>query len=112
MGSAARASVVALCLLAAGTSQAAPRLATGTYVGDGAASRSIAGLGFSPQVLIIRGDLFEFPIITTATMPPGTVKGTLPSVNSGGANYIWMAFGSVPVGPRRGVAGCRFLRRR
>lgn len=115
----ARALAMAALLLAPAAGRAVPRLLAGSYVGDGAATRAITGLGFSPRVLILRGELLELPIVATATMPAGRVKflaasgGQIPNyvqsldadgftitsdirVNQAGTTYHYAAFAEVP----------------
>src|SRR4051794_31068322 len=84
------------------------QVSTGSYVGDGTAGRTITGLGLRPGVVVVKGDLDEFPVIRTRTMPvdlsrrlgsselgtlpdaiqtldsDGFTLGTHPSVNSPG----------------------------
>ncbi len=56
------------------------KVKTGTYIGDGAASRSITGLGFAPVVVIIKGndtdaaDDLTSAVLRSATMPAGMSK--------------------------------------
>jgi hypothetical protein len=54
--------------------QAAPEMKTGSYVGDGALNRAIAGLDFTPAVVIIKGDINEVAVIRTSTMPGDSSK--------------------------------------
>ena len=65
-------------LLVAGTAWA--RVKTGSYTGDGAPSRSFTGLGFSPAVVIIKGNDSGTPddltsaVLRSGNMPAGMSK--------------------------------------
>ncbi len=48
--------------------QAATRLATGNYTGNGTDDRAITGLGFQPDVVIVKGDVAETAVMRTSTM--------------------------------------------
>jgi len=82
MRSCARALWVLLILLFAGSASA--KVKTGTYTGDGSSNRIIAGVGFAPVVVIIKGndddggtgDLTS-AVLRSATMPAGMTKPLL-----------------------------------
>src|SRR5262245_55807116 len=52
-----RLAVLCLVLLPAAAHGTAYRIATGRYSGDGAPLRSITGLGFQPDLVLVKGDL-------------------------------------------------------
>ena len=66
-------SVVLLCLLGRRPGARA-EVTSGTYTGNGAASRQITGVGFRPEVVIIKGDVTESAVIRTSTLPAGMAK--------------------------------------
>jgi hypothetical protein len=91
------------------------QMATGTYTGDGLDDRSIAGVGFQPDVVIIKGNVAEQVVIRTSTMSgdvsktlnagtaftpdwiqsldaDGFTVGTDARVNQSGIDYYWVAF--------------------
>jgi hypothetical protein len=101
-----------LALAAAAT--AAAGVASGSYVGNGSASRSITGVGFRPDVVIVKADSSSArAIVRTATMSLSkemtgaaaaalnyvfsldadgfTVTSNL-RVNQSGLTYYWIAF--------------------
>lgn len=114
--------LVALCAVVLGQPVAAlgqARMATGKYTGDGTASRAIAGVGFAPEVVLIKGVLNQRTVIRTATMTgdaskeltlngslepdhilsldvDGFTVGSDSSVNDNGVVYYWTAFQSNP----------------
>jgi len=49
-------------------------LQTGSYVGDGAATRTIGGLAFQPDIVIVRDDNGDQAIIRTSSMPANASK--------------------------------------
>jgi hypothetical protein len=61
--------------------------ATGTYTGDGTDNRDITGVGFQPDVVIIRYDNNTAPVIRTADMPADRAK-RITSNTSLQPNYI------------------------
>ena len=87
---------------------------TGIYVGNGVDNRQITGLGFHPDVVIIKSVLTQQAVVRTSTMtgdvsknmatgeivsdaiqsldPSGFTVGTLPQVNSGPGLYQWVAW--------------------
>ena len=71
--SAARFLAFGVLILMAVTSPVAAQqyMATGTYVGDSTAGHVITGVGFRPDVLIIKGDTGEVGFCATSTMPVG-----------------------------------------
>ncbi len=112
------ASVVLICLLAVGTAARA-EVMSGTYTGNGAGTRQITGIGFRPEVVVVKGDIDESAVIRTATMPAGTAKqlaqdqppltnriraftadgfeiGSDADVNAAGVTYAWVAFSANP----------------
>jgi hypothetical protein len=89
--------------------------ATGTYTGDNADPRAFTGLGFQPDVVIIKGNTFQTAAIRTSTMTGDAAKpmtgataltadiiesldadgfttGNNGRVNASGVTYWWMAF--------------------
>lgn len=56
----------ALCLCLA--APAAAQMATGTYVGDGVDGRAITGLGFRPDVVLVKANDTKPAVILTSTM--------------------------------------------
>lgn len=107
----------ALVLLCLGLSLSAPaqgQVVSGTYTGNGAANRAITGVGFEPDVLIIKGNVTQTAVIRTNTMIGGLTKpigataltagvvqsfgadgftlGADASVNQNGTTYYWIAF--------------------
>ncbi len=89
--------------------------ATGSYTGNAADDRAITGIGFNPQVVIVKADDSETGIIRTDTMTgdnskqmtddtalvadriqslsaDGFTLGTDDEVNRDGRTYRWMAF--------------------
>ncbi|MDO9693206.1 MAG: hypothetical protein Q7W56_00585, partial [Candidatus Latescibacteria bacterium] len=110
--------IILVCLLAAAVSARA-EVTSGTYVGNGAGPRQISGVGFRPEVVIVKGDLTDPAVIRTATLPAGRSKllagdhplepnrirdltadgfeiGSDKDVNSSGVVYAWVAFSSSP----------------
>ncbi|MCK4775430.1 MAG: DUF11 domain-containing protein, partial [Candidatus Krumholzibacteria bacterium] len=90
------------------------RVASGSYTGDGADDRAIAGIGFEPDVVIVKGDLSESALVRTSTMngdvsrelgeksallpdliqsldPDGFTVGTSDGVNKPAVTYYWTA---------------------
>jgi hypothetical protein len=88
---------------------------SGSYTGDGLDNRAITGLGFQPDVVIIKGDNNQTGVIRTSTMPGDNAKpltggtgltanlvqsldaagftiGNDARVNTSGAEYYWIAF--------------------
>ncbi|MEW5874875.1 MAG: Ig-like domain-containing protein [Candidatus Zixiibacteriota bacterium] len=89
-------------------------LAHGVYVGTGSATQSVSGLGFSPDLVIIRGDQNTASVIRTSSMPGDMAKklgtndpvqtglitaldgdgftvGNAPGINDLGIAYYWVA---------------------
>ncbi|MBA4378932.1 MAG: hypothetical protein C0395_09830 [Gemmatimonas sp.] len=110
--------VAGLCILC-GALSAQAEIHSGRYTGTGAASRTITGAGFRPEIVIIKGDITESAVIRTATMPAGDSKqlaqdqpmitnrivgftddgfeiGSDADVNASGVEYAWVAFSSSP----------------
>ena len=101
------------------------KFASGTYTGNDVDNRAITGLGFKPDVVIIKGDNPEKAVTRTATMPGDAAKpmvtklavaadliqsldadgftlGRGKPVNDNGKTYHWIALragaGSIKVG--------------
>jgi hypothetical protein len=51
-----------------------PMILTGGYTGDGAAAQSIGGMGFSPDVVIVKAAYTHTAVIRTSTMPGTNAK--------------------------------------
>ncbi|MGD8412967.1 MAG: DNRLRE domain-containing protein, partial [Candidatus Latescibacterota bacterium] len=91
------------------------RVVSGWYMGDGSSSHPIAGIGFSPDVVLIKGDDGNYPVMRTSTMtgnnskpigsktgflsnliesldPDGFTVGGSNRVNTSGVKYYWTAF--------------------
>jgi hypothetical protein len=89
--------------------------ASGFYVGDGVDNRAIAGVGFRPDVVFVKGNVGQTAFARTSTMSGDAAKpmtgatalaanavqsldaggfsvGTNAGVNSTGVPYEWMAF--------------------
>lgn len=64
-----------------------PWFATGSYTGNGADNRNITGVGFQPDVVIIRYDNNTVSVIRTANMPADSAK-RITSNAALDANYI------------------------
>jgi hypothetical protein len=90
------------------------RLVTGSYVGDGVDDRQIAGLGFQPDLVLVRSNDANPAILRTSTVPGDASKvlaevtalqpdlvqsldgdgftiGTDIRVNGAGTTYYWTA---------------------
>ena len=87
---------------------------TGIYMGNGVDNRQITGLGFHPDVVIIKSILTQQAVVRTSTMtgdvsknmatgenvsnaiqsldPSGFTVGTVPQVNSVPGLYQWVAW--------------------
>jgi len=119
-----RLACLSLCVagfLVALAGPAAAQMTTGTYVGNGTAGRRITGLGFKPDVVLIKGKEFDgaftptSTVMRTSTMPAGLSKlmvldnalianhiqsldvdgftvGTDRRVNQAGIDFFWAAF--------------------
>lgn len=95
------------------------RVATGTYTGNGVDNRAITGVGFAPEVLIVKAATADQGVITTSTMSGDTSKpltsatalvanriqsldgngftlGTDVTVNRSGTVYFWTAMRTHP----------------
>jgi uncharacterized repeat protein (TIGR01451 family) len=91
------------------------RIVTGRYTGDGTGSRTIGGVGFQPDLLIIKGEGATATVVrmkgmpddrakplgeatalvsgrVTCFTPDGFVLGGDASVNAAGTNYYWTAY--------------------
>lgn len=111
---------VVAAVLSAGSASAMD-LETGSFLGNGSPSRAITGLGFAPELMIVRSEsLGQGTLARTSTMAGGskalvnnqfllggrilsldadgfTVSGH-PSVNASGAVSHWIAFGDADDG--------------
>jgi hypothetical protein len=99
----------------------AVQLAVGSYVGDGVIGHALAGVGFTPTAVIVKGDNGQQAVMRTATMTgdaskhlpgadvlqanriqsldvDGFTMGNDPEVNRGGDTYYWVAFGDDGLG--------------
>ena len=112
------------------------RMASGTYDGNGNDNRSISGLGFQPDVVIVKWDDGEVAMLSTSTMAGDTSKrlvggnsfdsnriqvleadgfqvGNHGSVNGSGRTYYWTAFkaanGVLKVGTYTGNGGTQSI---
>ncbi len=121
---------IILCCLLTSVTFARAEVVTGTYDGNGAAPRTVGGVGFRPDVVIIKGDNSQSAVIRTSAMPTdrtkqlaqdepllsnrildftadGFVVGSDADVNTGGVQYAWVAFsndpGSMAVGSYLGI---------
>jgi len=98
------------------TSAQATQFASGSYTGNGADNRAITGgVGFQPDVVIIKSNTAQLAVMRTSTMvgdaskelcaatafqtnriqsldPGGFTVGTNAQVNSSGVTYYWVAF--------------------
>jgi predicted ribosomally synthesized peptide with SipW-like signal peptide len=104
---------------AAGSFGTGLRMASGTYTGDGTANRQITGLGFKPDVVIVKGNSANEASMRTSTMPAGQSKrlagaaaldtlhvqsldadgftvGSSARVNANNAAFYWVAFKAAP----------------
>jgi len=63
------------------------RQAAGQYVGTGAATRAVTGLGFQPEVILVKPASTSAAFITTSTMASGRTK-VLDPANVLQSNYI------------------------
>lgn len=93
----------------------AMQMASGSYVGNGAANRIITGAGFRPDAVIIKGDTAQLAVMRTATMTGDATKelaastglqtnrissldadgftlGAHAEVNGSGITYYWTSF--------------------
>lgn len=106
-------------LLTAVPSTAQQIVATGHYVGDSTGVRTIEGVGFHPDLVIVKGNNSEYAVIRTGTMAvshsrylgdvatlvgtgilqlvdDGFLVGNNKSVNDNGAEYYWIAMQAQP----------------
>ncbi len=91
------------------------QFASGSYSGNGTDNRSITGVGFQPDILIVKGNTTQVAVMRTSTMTGDVTKplsgataltanmiqsldadgfniGTNATVNTNGVTYYWMAF--------------------
>ena len=91
------------------------RVASGTYAGNGVDDRAFTGLGFQPDLVIVKGDTNQVTMARTSTMTGDAAKplsggtalsndriqsldadgfttGKNNAVNANGINYAWTAF--------------------
>ncbi len=114
-----------IALLMPLTAAAVGSMNSGTYTGDGAASHAIAGLGFQPDLVIVKAVTAEHSYARTKDMPAGMAKelassqalqadlissldadgftvGGNAAINAAGIEYHWVAMravsGSVAIG--------------
>ena len=104
---------------------------SGSYTGDAFDNKHITGLGFKPDIVIIKADALQDPVITTSSMPAYSSKrlgstaaalvanniktldtdgftiGTDAQVNASSTAYYWVAFragaGELKVGSYQGT---------
>lgn len=114
---------------------APPTYASGKYTGDGSDDRSITGVGFQPDVVIIKADDNKLAVIRTSSMAGDSAKpiknqalasnliqaldsdgftlGTDAKVNSSGVTYYWSAFmakpGEIKVGYYSGIGSAQSI---
>ncbi|HVZ66957.1 MAG TPA: hypothetical protein VG917_01725 [Patescibacteria group bacterium] len=92
------------------------KMESGTYTGTGS-NIIVSNLGFSPDLIIIKGDTAQYGVFRTSMMggdstayfgnavanfsggiiainPKGFTVGTNATVNSAGATYYWVAYGN------------------
>jgi uncharacterized repeat protein (TIGR01451 family) len=104
---------------AAAPAGAAMQVKTGSYVGDGQNDRAVTGLGFQPDVVIVKNGSTGSTMVRTATMAgdiskalgtasglesghiksldaDGFTVGTRSEVNQNGATIYWVAFEADP----------------
>ena len=63
-------------LLVGSSRPAGAQMTTGTYAGDGTAGRAISGLGFRPDVVIVKGYDFDAGLtLTSAVLRTSTMAG-------------------------------------
>lgn len=62
-------------------------LQTGSYTGNGSAGRTISGLNFQPDIIIVRSDSGDAAVIRTSAMPAGEAK-EITSGNSLNTNLV------------------------
>ncbi|HPF35418.1 MAG TPA: hypothetical protein P5571_08965 [Candidatus Krumholzibacteria bacterium] len=106
----------ALLLCLAGAAEA--QMVTGSYTGDGSDGRAVTGLGFAPEVLIIKSDEDHGAVVTTAADAGRAKQPALDlaasyavvasldadgftlhdddAVNKNGVTYRWIAFAAAP----------------
>ncbi|NNE44708.1 MAG: DUF11 domain-containing protein, partial [Gemmatimonadetes bacterium] len=95
------------------------RIVTGSYLGDGTDARAISGVGFQPDVVILKGESLGAGVVRTKTMSGDAAKaldsavplganliesldgdgftvGTAAEANSFGVTYHWQAFLEAP----------------
>ena len=107
---------------------------TGTYTGDGLDGKTITGIGFTPDVVFVKGNSATGPVVSTSSMTAGNSKmletsgsfttnliksldsggftiGTDGAVNTTGVTYYWVAFkaaaGELKVGSYTGTGIAR-----
>jgi len=66
--------LLALAIMVAVPSLVGARVATGTYIGSEVSGRMISGLGFRPDIVILKCDEDYPTILATSTMPAGQSK--------------------------------------
>jgi uncharacterized repeat protein (TIGR01451 family) len=91
------------------------RVVSGSYIGSGVGGQAITGVGFEPDIVLIKGDSGQYPVMRTSTITGGNSKpigakiGSLPNlietidsdgfsvgqsnrVNQAGVRFYWTAF--------------------
>ncbi|MGE3843690.1 MAG: Ig-like domain-containing protein, partial [Vicinamibacterales bacterium] len=129
--------LVAICaLLFATTPVVRAEVLTGSYTGNGSDNRAITGLGFQPDVVLIKAATAQIAVIRSSSMSGDASKkleganahvadriqsldaggftvGTNAQVNSNGTTYHWIAFkvrsGSMHVGTYSGNGSSQSL---
>lgn len=95
------------------------RIASGRYIGDGTSARAISGLGFAPDVVLVKSAAADLAMIRTSTMSAGEAKpmvgstapvgsriesldgdgftiGNANEVNAVGTEFHWVAMAGAP----------------
>ena len=114
-----RLAALCLLLLPAAAHGTGYRIATGRYTGNGAPLRSITGLGFQPDLVLVKGDLPAATLVRMSGMPGNAAKslgadgtvlangilsldangfsvGNHAAVNTAATTYYWVAFAASP----------------
>ncbi len=66
--------LLALCRGIVSQPAQAMQFVTGSYVGNGTAGRSITGVGFQPDAVIIKGNAAQHAVMRTSTMTGDAAK--------------------------------------
>ena len=112
-----------------------PTYASGKYTGNGIDGKLVTGVGFQPDVVIIKADAAQVPVIRTSSMAGDSAKpvlkvalasnliqsletdgftlGTDAKVNADGVTYYWSAFmanpGEIKVGSYVGIGNSQVI---